>query len=117
MTPNRVTHAGADIWLPYTDAGTPLTSWAYNGGCSRPAIRAYARYIDDPFYQPEPTAAEIRLLVEYCAYFISAPIWVYPAEQIRGLRLSILRVQTAEQLAGWLWGCATIGLGSVLGGI
>jgi hypothetical protein len=35
-------------------------------------------------------------------------------DELSLLRLSILRVTTAEQLAGWLWGCSSIGLGNVL---
>lgn len=107
----------AHVYQPYTDQGTPQTVWAYNGGRTRHAIVVYACYIRDPRFEREPTADEIRLIVDYCDYWINAPCLVYPADEIRLLRLSILRVQTAEQLAGWLWGCSSIGLGNVLGGL
>jgi hypothetical protein len=65
----------------------------------------------------------MRTIAAYCEYFIGAPCWIYPAEEIRLLRLAILRVaippcgsgQALAQLTGWLWGCHTIGIGPVLG--
>ena len=108
---------GGNLYQPYTDAGTPYSSWVYNGGATREDIVVYARYMRDPMTEREPSAAEIRRIAEFCAYWIHAPCWTMPADELRLLRLAILRVQTAEQLAGWLWGCASIGLGSVLGGL
>jgi hypothetical protein len=106
----------ADLYAPYTSSGTPQTVWAYNGGNTRRAVVVYACYIRDPMYEREPTAAEMRLLVEYCSYWINAPILVQPRHELRELRLAIVRVTTAEQLANWLEGVAGIGLGNVLGG-
>jgi hypothetical protein len=106
----------ADLYAPYTAAGTPRSSFTYNGGATRRAYLVYVRYINDPLTERAPTADEIRTLAEYCEYWIGAPCWVFPADDLRLLRLSILRVTTAEQLAGWLWGVASIGLGNVLGG-
>jgi hypothetical protein len=113
-----------DLYQPYTAAGTPQTVWSYDslprgakargGGRTRHAIVVYACYIRDPLYEREPTADEVRQIVEYCDYWINAPCLVYPADELSLLRLSILRVTTAEQLAGWLWACGTIGLGNVL---
>lgn len=105
----------ADIYRAYTEAGTPQHFFAYNGGAARTAVRVYARYMGDPMFEREPTPDEIRTIAAYCEYFINAPCWVYPADEIRLLRLSILRVETASQLTGWLWGCHTIGIGPVLG--
>lgn len=107
----------SDLYQPYTAAGTPRSSFTYNGGLTRRAILVYVRYINDPLTEREPDDAELRLLAEYCAYWIHAPCLVYPADELRLLRLSILRVTSAEQLAGWLWGVSSIGLGNVLGGI
>jgi hypothetical protein len=104
-------------YTTYTSAGTPQTVWVYNGGRTRSAIVVYACYLRDPLYEREPTSDEIRLIVDYCEYWINAPCLVYPADELRLLRLAILRVQTAEQLSGWLWGCSSIGLGNVLGGL
>jgi hypothetical protein len=105
-----------DLYAPYTAHGTPQSVWAYNGGSTRHAVVVYACYMRDPMYEPEPTPDEMRLIVEYCDYWIHAPLLVQPRDELHLLRLAILRVQTAEQLAGWLWGCASIGLGNVLGG-
>jgi hypothetical protein len=106
----------SDLYQPYTDAGTPQTVWAYNGGRTRHAIVVYACYIRDPRFEREPTADEIRLIVEYCAYFIHAPC-LFVSDELCALRETIVYVETAEQLAGWLWGCASLGLGNVLGGL
>jgi hypothetical protein len=106
-----------DLYAPYTASGTPQSVWAYNGGATRHAVVVYACYMRDPRFEREPTPDEIRTIAEYCAYFISAPILSQPRDELHLLRLAILRVQTAEQLAGWLWGCEQIGLGNVLGGL
>jgi hypothetical protein len=103
------------IYYAYTEAGTPQTVWAYNGGSTRRAAVVYACHMRDPMYEREPAPDELRLIVEYCEHFINAPCWVFPADEIRLLRLSILRVRTTEQLTGWLWLCGEIGLGPVLG--
>lgn len=107
----------SDLFAGYTRAGTPQSVWAYNGGVTRHAIVVYACYIRDPLYEREPAPDEIRLIVEYCAYWINAPCLIFPADEIRLLRLAIQRVQTTEQLTGWLWGCSQVGLGNVLGGL
>lgn len=105
----------SDLYQPYTAAGRPHTSYDYNGGAIRSAVVVYACHMRDSLYEREPDDAEMRLLAEYCAYWIHAPCLLYPADELRLLRLSILRVTSAEQLAGWLWGVASIGLGNVLG--
>jgi hypothetical protein len=107
----------SDLYQPYTSAGTPVTVWSYNGGRTRHAVVVYACYIRDPRFEREPTPDEIRLIVDYCDYWINAPLLVQPRDELHLLRLAIVRVTTAEQLAGWLWGCSSIGLGNVLGGI
>jgi hypothetical protein len=95
--------------------GTPQTVWSYNGGLTRAAVVVYARYMREPRFEREPTADELRLIVDYCAHYIHAPCLV-ETDELRLLRLAIVRVTTPEQLAGWLWGCSTIGI-AVLGGL
>ncbi len=107
----------SDLYQPYTAAGTPQTVWLYNGGRTRAAVVVYACYIRDPLYEREPSADEIRLLVEYCHHWINAPLLVQPRHELRELRLAILRVTTAEQLAAWLWGCEQAGPWYPLGGL
>jgi len=99
----------SDLYQPYTAAGTPQSVWAYNGGITRHAVVVYACYIRDPRFEREPTPDEIRTIVEYCHHWIHAPILSQPRDELHLLRLAILRVTTAEQLAGWLWGCEQVG--------
>lgn len=105
----------ADLYRAYTAAGTPETLRAYNGGITRHAVVVYSCYMRDPLYEREPTGAELRLIVDYCAYFIQAPCWVIPAAEIAILRRALLWVETPQELAGWLWGCSQNGIGPVLG--
>jgi len=102
----------AHIYQAYTDAGTPETVWSYNGGITRRAVVVYVCHMRDPIYERAPSPRELRLLADYCDYWINAPCFVMPADEIRILRLSVLRVRTVEQLTGWLWCCQSVPLGS-----
>jgi hypothetical protein len=92
----------------YGELGLPTTY--YRQESTRAAILVYVRHMADPRFEPAPTAAELRLVVEYCAYFINAPCWKYPARELRMLRASIEHVKSAHELATWLWGCVQIGI-------
>jgi hypothetical protein len=90
--------------------GLPLHSMGHHGGRTKDAILVYVRHMADSRFEPEPTADELRLVVEYCAYFINAPCWKWPAHELKMLRASIEHVKTPHELATWLWGCGEIGI-------
>lgn len=94
----------------YGSAGLPLHYSAHLGDPTWRAVLAYKRYIADPILEREPPADELRLVVEYCAYFLNAPCWLMPVEELALLRASIVHVKTAHELANWLWGCVQIGI-------
>jgi len=94
----------------YGELGLPLHYWGHRDGATRAAILVYVRHMADPRFEPEPTADELRLVVEYCAYFINAPCWKWPKHELGMLRASIEHVKTAHELATWLWGCSSIGI-------
>jgi hypothetical protein len=124
MTPRPNRAADADpfsalfqLCQPYTDRGTPQPYYLYNGGATRQAIVIYARHVRDAYFERPPTPFEVRLIVEYCAYFIHAPCFVHPAEPLAVLRYEIVRLTTCDELDVWLNACASIGLGNVLGAL
>jgi len=92
----------------YGALGLPTTY--YRQEATRAAIAVYLRYMADPIMEPEPTPAELRMIVEYCAYFIHAPAWTHPPRELKMLRASIEHVTSAHELATWLWGCGQIGI-------
>jgi hypothetical protein len=97
MTPNRVTHATI-----------PLIADAY--APTQAAIAAYIAYRDDPVMEPAPTDAQVRLVAQYCQHYISAPLFTYPADELRRLRWEVEHIRTADDLARWLWDCRRIGI-------
>jgi hypothetical protein len=103
-------NATRDLYQPYLPGGVPYSYFSYNGGVTRPAIRAYVRHMADPILEPEPTRSELRLVCEYCAYFINAPGWIWPRYDLEMLRSAIERITCALELANWLYACSSIGI-------
>jgi len=99
----------------YSAAGLPLHY--YRQEATRAAILVYVRHMAQPRFEPAPTADELRLVVEYCEYFIHAPAWKIPARELGMLRASIEHVKTVHDLATWLYGCRLIGCAPIPSGI
>jgi len=81
--------------------------------CSSPtlsAIFAYRAYQLDPIMQPPPTLAQVRLIACYLYEYIHAPVFTYPADELKRLRASAEHIVTVRHLADWLWDCRKIGL-------
>lgn len=100
----------ADLFTGYSIAGTPQTYLAYNGGIIQTPLLIFRLYMRDPILERPPTPDEMRLLCEYCAYFINAPCLNLPREPLAVLRSEIEHVKTPYELAEWLRGCRAIGL-------
>jgi hypothetical protein len=100
------------LFSPYYPSGLPCGYRTFDGGVVRRAVLLYARYMHDPFYEPIPSRAQMRLLCEYCCYFIHAPCYdrAFPQEIICHLRTQIEYVKLPHELANWLAGAAEIGV-------
>jgi hypothetical protein len=98
-----------DLYEPYW-CGAPYSCLSYNGGVTSYAIRVLLRHLDAPQFEREPTAGELRLVVEYCAYYIWAPIFVTHVADLAMLRRQIEHVRTVGELERWLYECAGIGI-------
>jgi hypothetical protein len=94
----------------YGKAGLPLHYEGHLGGATQAAILTYRRYIAEPIMQPAPSLDELRLVLEYCAYFVRAPAWTWPKDELALLRASIEHVKTAQELSDWLRRCKRIGI-------
>jgi len=94
----------------YGKAGLPLHYDGHYGGATQDAILTYRSYMAEPVMQPAPSADELRLVVEYCAYFIHAPCWHWPRVDLDLLRASIEHVKTVHELGDWLRRCRRIGI-------
>jgi hypothetical protein len=85
--------------------GTPQSYLAYNGGVTRPALLIFRCYMQEPILERPPTIDEMRLLCEYCAYWINQPGLIFPPEVLAVLRYEIERIKTPYELAVWRDGC------------
>jgi hypothetical protein len=94
-----------DLFARY---GLPLTAHVY--GPAAAAIAAYKAYRADPIFAPEPTAAQVRLVAEYCEHYISSSLFTYPADELAQVRAAIVQIRTLRELADWLWDCRRIGI-------
>ncbi len=65
----------------------------------RAAVTAYLDHVVDG--KPEPTAAQLALLIGYCDYWIHAPCW-RSLGNLEALRASIKNVRTVEELHTWI---------------
>jgi hypothetical protein len=92
----------------YSACGLPLA--LRTNGLYADAIAVTVRHLADIRFERAPTPAELRLVCEYCAYFINAPAWVLPKRELAMLRASVIHIATVADLANWLWGCKQIGL-------
>ena len=99
----------------YSAHGLPLHY--YRQEATRAAILVYVRHMAQPRFEPAPTADELRLVVEYCEYFIHAPCWVMHKREVGMLRASVVAIATIVELETWLYGCRLIGLRPIPSGI
>jgi hypothetical protein len=99
----------ADLFDPYW-CGAPYSCLSYNGGVCSYAIRVTLRHLAEPIMERAPTSAELRLVCEYCHYYIEAPCFVTHKADLAMLRKQIEHVRSVQELERWLYECAGIGI-------
>lgn len=61
----------------------------------------------------EPTAEQIKLVVDYLNYYICAPCWELAeelAEELHALRVRSQTLATCDEIAAWIRACLDIGI-------
>lgn len=92
---------------PYVHARYPLYWQNEQTGKLREAVTAY---LNNRIDGETVTENQIALLVEYIAYWVKAPCWDAPSDELQELRLSVEQLDTAEKVDEWIQKALDLGI-------
>src|SRR5262245_30080281 len=92
------------VHTEYLPDNRPIHHALLRHGAAQNAIAVYLAYVRDPAWQRPPNTFELRLVLEYCSYYVCAPLYdqLMPAAVLAELRAEVVTIQGAGELALWL---------------